>query len=363
MSNPMMKFTAEERRRACQVALFPCMAQMNATVLRQMRCNPEAVRTMHSMLEDRAPELLTPEMKAAGVQDAYDVYGWNALARAPMKQWFDQLAPLNMFSTTYSEELKPVSADGLVPEKIGAHVYDRNAVADVDNYNDFSTRAKGSMRYVELSTHKVDCPIKVNAQDLAAGVNWRTLLEMALSVVANGVQKAVFNDIKVGTAQYGGGGTVQALTVPAVDTFDFAYVQKTLTEHPDLQPRLNGLALNSAYYGALKAGTREDFRPEDVDADWVGKVQGLDALKGTAGSEIVGLAGNKGGAAIAMAGGMFMQGAYSSVQQLTYDGNAAPIAIATFFMADKNMMVAVPCTLVGAVVVDAKQVKPLIATA
>lgn len=356
--NPMQKFTAAERRRAMMVALLPCLASMNNAVLRTMNLNPEAVRTFASMLADGHPaaqQQNQPTM-AGGITDGYTPLGWNALAKTSIRRWYDQLAPFSMFSTEFSEELVPDSA-GRVPNKLGVHVYDRSATAYVDDFTPYSDRAGGSMTGVEVTLKKVEGIAKISAYDIARGVDFKEILAAITSTCANGASDVIMEGLKVGTAQGDNPGkTVAGFTVDSA-AWDWGYVNSVVAEL--IQPRVNGIALDPAHYAALKAGDREHFDPQDLDCDWVGKVSNISKL----GENVIGLAGAKDGAAIGMAGALNLSGAYSSVEQLTYEGNKLPITISTWYDPNTNLMYAVAASQVGVTVVNKDSVIPLIATA
>lgn len=345
---PCAAYSAKDAARAQLVRLFPGLAQMRADELNALSLNADAVRDIAAKMEYST---------TTGTDSRHKLNGWSIVAKNGIDRFFDQLAPLDALSTTYSQEVVVAGHPNVKP-KLEVPVYDSTGEAAVDNYTNMDNRASGGSASVEVELHKVDDVIEIYARDIERGVDPERLVNSMLSRVANTVQKVVFGKMGIGAKQGDDASkTVSALTLPAIGSddgqFNFAYANRILSE--SIQPRVNGLMLDSEHYGALKASDRQAFDPSDVDVDIVAKVQGLDAL----GSNVVGLAANQRGAAIALAAPYMMQGAYASYTQLSKDGIPAPISICTYFVPGLNCLKIWAGVYVGCTVTDVTAIKPL----
>lgn len=344
------KFSMHDASRAQMVQLFPQLAQLSDGQLRSLAFNPDAVRACAAK----------PAMAADadGTFGAYALNGWQIVARDGIKRFYDQLAPLDAISTTFSDQYVVQGSPNVVP-RLEVPLYDNTGTAAVDNYTNMDDRASGAMSSAEVQLHKVDDVIEIYARDIERGIDPQPLIEAALSRVANTVQSQVFKALAIGAKQADNQSKkVAGVQLPAIGSengqFNFGYANQVLSEL--IQPRVSGLLLNSAHYGALKADNREAFSPHDVDVDLVAKVQGLEDL----GSNVVGLAVNKRGAALGMIAPYMFPEAYNSFTQLSYEGRMSPISIATYFIPGMNCLKVWVGTYVGVSVTDADAVKPLI---
>ena len=341
-------YSAKDAARAQLVKLFPGLASMRDNELTALSLNPDAVRDVASKMEYST---------ATGTDSRHKLNGWSVVAKSGIDRFFDQLAPLDALSTTYSQDVVVAGHPNVKP-KLEVPVYDSTGEGAVDDYSNMDTRASGGSASVEVVLHKVDDVIEIYARDIERGVDPERIVNSMLSRVANTVQKVVFSAMAIGAKQGDDDSkSVTALTIPAIGDadgqFNFAYANKILSE--SIQPRVNGLMLDSAHYGALKASDRQAFDPSDVDVDRVAKVAGLSAL----GDKVVGLAANQRGAAIAFAAPYMMQGAYASHTQLLKDGIPAPISICTYFVPGLNCLKVWAGVYVGCTVTDVTAIKPL----
>ena len=352
--------SANSMMRAQMQKLVPGLAKMSDTELQMMGFDPEAVK---QVAMEGEPGTAGGYPDNTGRSPNYTLAPWSVVAERGIKRFFSILAPLDGISTTFSKEFQVVGNPNVLPQ-MSVPIYDSTGEAAVDNYGNYDDRRSGAVNYTSVDLHKVDEVVEVFAGDIAAGIDIVPLVEGAIYRVAERVQKLVFAGIAVGAkeekvrtgsdAQL----AVSALEVPAVDDFSFGYANKTLSEA--IQPRVDAMLLNSAYYGQLKAADRDALRPEDLDVGLVQKVQGLEAL----GTGAVGLLTNKRGAAVGFKAPYFLQGAYASYQQLQKsDGTNAPLSVVTYYQPGLNCLKIVVATMVGVRVTDASAIKPLVPSA
>lgn len=346
---PAGKYSARDAARAQLAKLVPGIARMSPGELAALSLNADAVADVAATMAYDT---------ASGRDTAHKLNGWSVVAKQGIDRFYDQLAPLDALSVTYSQDCVVAGHPNVRP-KLEVPVYDSTGDAAVDDYSNMDARSSGSSSSVEVELHKVDDVIEIYARDIERGIDPERLVNSMLSRIGNGVQKQVFRSLAIGAKQ-GDDDTkaIAALQVPAIGPeagkFNFAYANQVLSEA--IQPRVNGIMLDSAHYGALKAADRDSFNPADVDADVVAKVQGLDAL----GTGVVGLLANQRGAAVALAAPYMMQGAYSSYTQLIHEGIPAPISMCTYFIPGLNCIKIWAGVYVGVSVADASAIKPLV---
>lgn len=343
-----------DNARAQMVRFFPMLAQQSEDTLRALDLNPAAVAEVAAKME--APEDDSNPDAVSG--ERYKLNGWAVVAKKGIKRFFNQLAPLNAFSTTYSEETEAVG-DGKVLPKIEVPVYDADGEADIDNYSNIDDRASGSSSSVEVELHLIDDVAEFTTRDIQKGINMEPVIEGLLSRIANKAQKFVFSKMSVGSEQ-GDDPTkkITSITVPAIgegaDHFNYGYANQHLSEA--IQPRVGAMLLDSEHYGALKATSRESFAPSDVDVDIVAKVQGLAAL----GEKAVGLLGSQKGAAVAFKAPLMFKEGYASYQQLMLDDLDIPVAVCTYFIPGLRKLKVWAGTMAGCTVTDVSAIKPLV---
>ena len=275
------------------------------------------------------------------------------LASKGIKKFYDILAPLGAFSTTFAEDYVVPGRPGVLP-KLEVPVYDDTDTGAEDNFGSFAERTDGgTVTGAEVELHKRDKVITIYARDIQQGVNIEQRIEAALSAIARGIQESVFSRLTVG-AKDSTGATVAAITVPSAELFDFGYANQELTEA--IQPRVNAMLLASSHYGKLKKATADDLGVADLDVDLCCKVEGTAAM----GEKAVGLLTNKRGAAIGLAAPYMMQGAYASYEQFTHGGQQAPISCCTWYDPNTNSIKIWLGVYVGVAITDAKAIKPLV---
>ncbi len=338
-------------KRAQMVRVVPGIAQMTRGEQMAMGFDPEAVAAVAAKMEGG----LAP---ADGANPTLALNGWSVVAKEGVKRFYDQLSPLDGFSTTISQEFEVPGNPKVLP-KMEVPIYDNAGSAQVDDFSSYDERDSAGMTSAEVVLHKVEDVITIFARDIERGVELQPQIDAALSRVANGVQDVIFSALAVGAAQ-GDDATkkVKAINIKAVgDGFGYGYANRQLTEA--IQPRVHAMLFNSEYYGELKEESRDSLKPTDLDADMVMKVRGLEKL----GEGCVGLLTNKRGAGIGLKAPYYMQGAYASYQQLQHEGQNSPIAVVSYYLPAKNCIKIVFGVYVGVVVTDAEAIKPLIPAA
>lgn len=354
MNNEMTQrpanYTQRDKSRAQLAKVLPCIGQMRADELQAVNLNYDAVQAVMA-------ETVQPSMH--GASENVSLTGMHVFARKGVNRFFDILAPIDSFSTTYSEDYVVAGHPGVLP-KLEIPIYDDQGGAEVDNFNSFATREdSGTVTSAEVELHKVDKVIKIYGRDIQQGVNLEARFEAALSCIAREVQGVVFDLAKVGTAQGDDESKkVTALQIPAIGNgdgeFNFAYANQVLSE--SIQPRVHGLLVDSAHYGALKAANKDSLTAGDLDVDAVHKVQGLEKL----GTGVVGLAVNKRGLGVGLAAPYMMRGAYATYEQLRRGDQNLPIACVTWYDPNENCIKVWFGVYVGVAVTDAAAVKPLV---
>lgn len=342
-------FSMGDKSRAQIAKVLPCVAKMSASELATVGLNPAAVATV------MAGQSGQPAMH--GVSDGVDLTPVSVLAKKSVDLFYDILAPVDAFSTTFAQDYVLQGQPGILP-KLAVPVYNDQDGAELDNYNSFAERTDtGTVTSAEITLHKIDKVICIYGRDIQQGVDLEKRLQAAVSAVARKVQKFILGELAVGKKDIAGT-AVAGLTLPAIGEgdgkFNFAYANQTLSEA--IQPRVHGMLLNSAHYGALKASNKDSLTAGDVDVDMVAKIQDADSL----GSGAVGVIVNRRGVAVGLAAPHMLRGAYASYEQLTRGGQNIPLAVASWFEPNENCIKLWVGTMVGVSVVDAAAVKPLI---
>lgn len=338
-------YSKREYQMAQNVHLFPCMAQMSNHELQAMGFNPEAVSAVMS-------EVKEAKMHMHGISSDQTLTGWQVVASEGIKTFYEQLAALDGFSTTYSQAYVLPGNPNVKP-RLEVPVYSAQDAAEMDNYENFNNRGGGKCSSVDVELHKFDVVLKFYARNFEQGLNPKPIIEGGIASVAEAVLRYVLTGVKTGeTDKNGVAVKAHALPVPGAGAgqFNFGYAQQTLTEL--VQPRTNALLLNKTYYGALKAVDRQSFTPEDVDADLTAKVAGLDKVD----AKCAGIVANKRCMAVGLAAPYFLQGAYASVEQLQHNGLKAPITLTTYYDAGENCMKVIVSAMAGRTLVDASAV-------
>lgn len=337
-----------DRNRAKYAQILPCIGQMSAAELQAFDLNPAAVEAVMSA---------QPAMH--GASDGVSLSGMSVLAKKAVDRFYEILAPVDAFSTTYSQEYVVQGHPNILPKLI-VPIYSDLGGAAVDNYDSFATRTdSGAVTCAEIELHKIDKVIRIYGRDIQQGVDIEKRLEAAASAIAREIQKFVFGKLAVGTAQADNADAkVAAITIPAIgdgaEEFNFGYANQVLTEA--IQPRVHSILLNSVHYGALKAANRDSLTAGDLDVDSVYKVQDADAF----GTKAVGLVANRRGAVVGLAAPYMLKGAYASYEQMTRAGQNAPFAVCTWYDPDNNCINIWLGTMVGVAVTDAAAIKPLV---
>lgn len=340
-----------DQSRAKMAHVLPCIAQMSDAELLSMGLNPAAVEA------EMAATGGVPSMH--GISDGVQISGVSVLAKKAVDKFYDILAPVDVFSTTYSQDYVVQGQPNIRP-KLVVPIYNDIDGAEVDNYGSFDKRTdSGTVTCAEIELHKIDKVISIYGRDIEQGVDLEKRLEAAASAIARRIQKFVFAGMAVGTAQADDPSTkVAALTVPAIGNeegkFNFGYANQTLSE--EIQPRVHGMLVDSAHYGALKAANKDSLTAADIDVDAVHKVQDTDAF----GSNAVGLIANRRGAVVGLAAPYMLKGAYASYEQLTRGGQNIPFAVCTWFEPNENCLKIWLGTMVGVAVTDASAIKVLV---
>lgn len=340
-----------DKSRAKLAHVLPCIAQMSDAELLSMGLNPAAVEA------EMAATGGVPSMH--GVSDGVQLSGVSVLAKKAVDKFYDILAPIDVFSTTYSQDYVVPGQPNILP-KLVVPIYNDADGAEVDNYGSFASRTdSGTVTCAEIELHKIDKVITIYGRDIEQGVDIEKRLEAAASAVARRIQKFVFAGMAVGTAQADDpNAKVTALTVPAIGNeegkFNFGYANQTLSEA--IQPRVHGMLVDSAHYGALKAANKDSLTATDIDVDAVHKVQDTDAF----GTGAVGLIANRRGAVVGLAAPYMLKGAYASYEQLTRGGQNIPLAVCTWYEPNENCLKIWLGTMVGGAVTDATAIKPLV---
>ena len=340
-----------DQSRAKMAHVLPCIAQMSDAELLSMGLNPAAVEA------EMAATGGVPSMH--GISDGVQISGVSVLAKKAVDKFYDILAPIDVFSTTYSQDYVVQGQPNILP-KLVVPIYNDIDGAEVDNYGSFANRTdSGKVTCAEITLHKIDKVISIYGRDIEQGVDLEKRLEAAASAMARRIQKFVFAGLAVGAAQADDPSTkVEALTVPAIGNeegkFNFGYANQTLSEA--IQPRVHGMLVDSAHYGALKAANKDSLTAADIDVDAVHKVQDTDAF----GSNAVGLIANRRGAVVGLAAPYMLKGAYASYEQLTRGGQNIPFAVCTWYEPNENCLKIWLGTMVGVAVTDATAIKPLV---
>lgn len=341
MNTAIMK---RDMDRARMAEVLPCLGEMKDSELVALGLNPAAVSAVKADMGGK------PAM--AGISAGNTLTGMQVVAQKGIEKFYALLAPLDGFSTTFSQDFVVPGRKGILP-KLEVPVYDDTDTGEEDNYDSFAEREDGgTVAGAEVELHKRDKVIIVTARDIQQGVDIEQRITAALAAMARGVQESVFQRLAVGTKD-AAGAAVAAVTVPEADNFTFAYANQSLSEA--IQPRVSAMLLSSEYYGKLKPTDKDGLTPADLDVDLCAKVEGLAKL----GTGAVGLLTNKRGAAVGLAAPYMMQGAYASYEQMQYNGQNAPIGIATWFDPNENCIKIWLGTMVGVAVTDAAAVKVL----
>lgn len=343
-----------EKNRAQLANVLPCIAQMSDAELVTVGLNPAAVEAV------MATQGGQPCMH--GVSGGVQLTGMAVLAKKAVDKFYELLAPIDVFSTTYTQDYVVQGQPNILP-KVVVPIYDDQDGAEVDNYGSFANRTdSGTVTCAEIELHKIDKVITIYGRDIEQGVDLEKRLEAAASAMARRIQKYIFTQLAVGTAQADDPSvTVAALTVPAIGNadgqFNFGYANQTLSEA--IQPRVQGLLVDSAHYGALKAANKDSLTATDLDIDAVHKVQDADSL----GTGAVGLIANRRGAVVGLAAPYMLRGAYASYEQMTRGGQNVPFAVCTWYEPNENCIKIWLGTMVGVKVTDVTAIKVLTATA
>ena len=348
---PRASVSMRDKSRAKMAHVLPCIAKMSDAELLSMGLNPAAVEA------EMAATGGVPSMH--GISDGVQISGVSVLAKKAVDKFYDILAPVDVFSTTYSQDYVVQGQPNILP-KLVVPIYNDIDGAEVDNYGSFADRTdSGTVSCAEIELHKIDKVICIYGRDIEQGVDLEKRLEAAASAMARRIQKFVFAGMAVGTAQADDPSTkVAALTVPAIGNeegkFNFGYANQTLSEA--IQPRVHGMLVDSAHYGALKAANKDSLTAADIDVDAVHKVQDTDAF----GSNAVGLIANRRGAVVGLAAPYMLKGAYASYEQLTRGGQNIPFAVCTWYEPNENCLKIWLGTMVGVAVTDATAIKVLV---
>lgn len=348
---PRASVSMRDKSRAKMAHVLPCIAKMSDAELLSMGLNPAAVEA------EMAATGGVPSMH--GISDGVQISGVSVLAKKAVDKFYDILAPVDVFSTTYSQDYVVQGQPNILP-KLVVPIYNDADGAEVDNYGSFADRTdSGTVSCAEIELHKIDKVIRIYGRDIEQGVDLEKRLEAAASAMARRIQKFVFAGMAVGTAQADDPSTkVAALTVPAIGNeegkFNFGYANQTLSE--EIQPRVHGMLVDSAHYGALKAANKDSLTAADIDVDAVHKVQDTDAF----GSNAVGLIANRRGAVVGLAAPYMLKGAYASYEQLTRGGQNIPFAVCTWYEPNENCLKILLGTMVGVAVTDATAIKVLV---
>lgn len=352
---PRSAVSMRDKSRAQLANVLPCIAQMSDAELHTVGLNPAAVEAVMATQGGDVPSM-------HGVSEGVNLTGMTVLAKKAVDRFYDILAPIDAFSTTYSEDYVVQGQPNILP-KLVVPIYDDADGTDVDNYKSFAERAdSGKVTCAEIELHKIDKVITIYGRDIQQGVNLEKRLEAAASAIARRIQKFVLTQLAVGTAQADDPSVkVEALQVPATGNedgkFNFGYANQKLSIA--INPRVNGMLVNSEYYGALLAANRDSLTAKDLDMDAVHKVQDADAL----GAGAVGLLANRRGAVVGLAAPHMLRGAYASYEQLTRGGQNVPFAVATWYEPNENCIKVWLGTMVGVAVTDATAIKVLTAAA
>lgn len=334
-----------DMNRARMVEVLPCLAEMKESELIALGLNPAAVGAVKAEMSGK------PMM--AGVSSGNTLSGMQVVAQKGIEKFYSLLAPLDGFSTTYAQDYIVPGRKGILP-KLEVPVYDDTDLGKEDDYTSFASRTDGgTVAGAEVELHKRDKVIVVTARDIQQGVDIEQRITAALSAMARGVQESVFTRLAIGKTD-AGGTAVASVTVPAAQAFDFGYANQELSE--TVQPRVNAMLLSSEYYGRLKPADKDGLTPGDLDVDLCAKVEGVDKL----GTNAVGLVANKRAAAVGLAAPYMMQGAYASYEQMTHNGQNAPISICTWFDPNENCIKIWLGCMVGVAVTDASALKVLV---
>ena len=348
---PRASVSMRDKSRAKMAHVLPCIAKMSDAELLSVGLNPAAVEA------EMAATGGVPSMH--GISDGVQISGVSVLAKKAVDKFYDILAPVDVFSTTYSQDYVVQGQPNILP-KLVVPIYNDIDGAEVDNYGSFADRTdSGTVSCAEIELHKIDKVICIYGRDIEQGVDLEKRLEAAASAMARRIQKFVFAGMAVGTAQADDPSTkVAALTVPAIGNeegkFNFGYANQTLSE--EIQPRVHGMLVDSAHYGALKAANKDSLTAADIDVDAVHKVQDTDAF----GSNAVGLIANRRGAVVGLAAPYMLKGAYASYEQLTRGGQNIPFAVCTWYEPNENCLKIWLGTMVGVAVTDASAIKVLV---
>ena len=330
--------------RARMVEVLPCLAEMKESELIALGLNPSAVSAVKAELGGK------PAMH--GVSSGNTLSGMQVVAQKGVEKFFEILAPVDAFSTTFMQDYIVPGRPGVLP-KLEVPVYNDTDTGAEDNYGSFADRTDGgSVTGAEVELHKRDKVITIYARDIQQGVNLEQRITAGLAAIARGIWESIISRLGEGKTD-STGAAVSVVTVPAAELFDFGYANQELTEA--IQPRVNAMLLNSAYYGKLKPADKDGLTPADLDVDLCAKVEAADKL----GTGAVGLLANKRGAAVGIAAPYMMQGAYASYEQLTHGGLNVPISICTWFDPNENCIKVWMGSMVGVAITDASAIKVL----
>lgn len=333
-----------DMERARMVEVLPCLAQMKESELVALGLNPAAVSAVKGEMSGK------PAMH--GVSSTQALSGIQVLAQKGIEKFYEILAPVDAFSTTYMQDYIVPGRPGVLP-KLEVPVYNDTDIGVEDNYNSFASRADGgSVTGAEVELHKRDKVITIYARDIQQGVDLEQRITAGLSAIARGIWQSIISRIGEGKKDPAGL-AVAAITVPAVADFTFGYANQELTEA--IQPRVNAMLLSSAYYGKLKPADKDGLSPADLDVDLCAKVEATEQM----GASVVGLLANKRGAAVGIAAPYMMQGAYASYEQLQHAGLNVPISVCTWFDPNANCIKVWMGSMVGVALTDASALKVL----
>lgn len=347
------RVSMKDKSRAQMVRLFPQLAKMDGQSLHALGFNADAVKLAVAEAEQAAMELAGQPAMAGEVS----MNGWQVVAKKAIERFYAMLAPLDAFSTTFTEDFVLQGAPNALPQ-LEVGIYDDSGEAAVDDYTDYNTRDTGKASSATIQLHKIDDSVTIYARNIKQGINPELMVQSLISRVAKRVLKYVLENMAEGTAQADDSSKkVGSITVPAIGAedgkFNFGYGNQVLSEA--VQPHVHGMLVDSAHFGALKAANKDSLTAADLDIDVVAKVQDTEAL----GSNAVGLVANKRAAAVGLAAPYFIPAAYDSVQQMQHKGLNCPLTIATYYLPGINAIKVVVACMVGVAVTDAEAVKVL----
>lgn len=348
--------------RAKNLVFMPGMFEMNDSQLVRMGLDPSAVRAVQASYDKAKSK---PEMAGSvGSEYALDTLkpgAWSVVAKDALKRWFEQTTVLNAFSTTYSQEFR-TPAGGEVDEMY-VNVYDLPEESVLDHNGKFSEIVDGKCSAVKIELHSLTKAFKVTAKDLSRGVDVSALAAGAIERLHRDAENYVLTKLIPGAKQYDDeskvikSATIMESGYP--NGFEWGYANRCLSEL--VQPHADALLVNSALYGALKRNDADSLRLEDLDFGMVDKIR-KETLTKTGVENLAGWVINKRGVAVGMMAPVVMKDAFSSVEQLSYNGRLTPITVSTFYDADANCMIVAFGTMVGCTITDVTGIAALVST-